>query len=672
MGVGFKIGGSATFKSTIVVTANAGESITVKHSTEPSITETKVATLGAASFTVKKKGTYNITSTDGSTASVEVTRTGQDYPVTCLWSSTITATGNSNISVTAKLGSYEVSGTTGSSGTTNTVVLTVFKKGTYTVTSADGASASAAVSTNGGNVAVDVVLLSTIAVTGNAGFSVTATHQTETSYSVTGTVGSNGTVNLSVRKLGNYTVTSSDGSSGTINVAADGGTYALTVKWSSAVTVQANPSAVVTLTLSTNSNIKYSATANSSTGVANVTVLSSGTYNISSNNGGSFGVEGNNSSVSVTGSTASARFVKINIPGSLAVGNYSTNVLTAYWTRPSSNWTGCNVRYASGSTAPANRNSGTNLATGAGNTIYLTTTAVNGYNTGSLSASTTYSFAIFSYITINGTSYWCATSRTASKATASYTGTILTKTATENWTVPTGWRTIQVFGVGGGGGGGGNAQLSRGGGGGGYTKTSGNLSVTPGQVYKVTIGAGGSAGNGGNGGGGGTTTLVLNSNGSTVFTVNGGQGGQTTAGKSSTTTSQSGGNGGSGGGAAGWSYSDYPTVNATSGAADGGSASGHTTYRTGYWNGGTGQGTTTRAWGNNNGTLYAGGGGGGRDSSTYSGGSGGSGGGGSGTSSTSTAGTNGTANTGGGGGGGSTSSNGGSGGSGIMLIKCVA
>ena len=655
MGVGFKIGGSATFKSFIVVTANAGESITVKHSTEPSITETKVATLGAASFTVKKKGTYNITSTDGSTASVEVTRTGQDYPVTCAWSSTITVTANSNMGVKAKLGSYEVTGTTASSGTTNTATLTVHKSGTYTVTSNDGASTTANASTNGGNVNAEVILLSYIAVTGNAGFTVTATHQTTTFYSVSGTLDSSGKVTLSVRKLGNYTVTSADGSSGTINVASDGGTYSLTVKWTSTVTVQANPSAVVTLTKNNNSNIKYSATANSSTGVASITVLCSGTYNITSNNGGSFGVEGNNASVAVTGSTASARFVKINIPGSLAVGNYSTNVLTAYWTRPSSNWTGCNVRYNSGSTAPANRSSGTNLATGAGNSIALTTTSVNGYNTGTLSASTTYSFAIFSYITINGTSYWCATSRTASKATASYTGTVVTVTSTQKWTVPTGWRTAQAFVVGGGGGGSSNCgspAYGGGGGGGGRTATSGNISVTPGAQVQCTIGGGG-AGKSGlrqNGAGGGSTSF------GSYVSASGGDGGYNEG-----TGWMHGGNGGSGGGGHDGGYN-----NAGSGGYDGGN--GGSSSRSG---GGTGQGTTTRAFGANNGTLYAGGGGGGAYSSS-SGGSGGSGGGGKGGSSGN--GTAGTANTGGGGGGagGNSSYLGGNGGSGVILIKCVA
>ena len=112
MGVGFKIGGSGGFKSFIVVTANVGESITIRKADDPAITQTLVATLGTATFAVKKKGTYDITSTDGATASVDVLKSNEAYNVTCAWSSTITVTANSGILVTAKLGTYTVSGTT--------------------------------------------------------------------------------------------------------------------------------------------------------------------------------------------------------------------------------------------------------------------------------------------------------------------------------------------------------------------------------------------------------------------------------------------------------------------------------------------------------------------------------------------------------------------------------
>lgn len=658
MGVGFKVGGSGVFKSFIVVTANIGESITLRNADDSTITETITATLGTATFTVKKKGTYNLTSSDGATASVEVLKTGTAYEVVVKWESVIRATANSNTLVTAKQGSYTVSGTTGSATPTDTVDLTVLKKGTYTVTSADGAFTTVNVSANGETYTADTIVLAYISVTGNAGFNVTATLG---SYSVSGTLDSTGKATLAVRQLGTYTVTSADGSSGSINVATDGGTYSITVKWTSTVTVRANPSAVITLTKNDNANIKYSATANSSTGVASITVLCKGTYNISSNNGGAYGAEGNNSSVAVTGSTASAQFVKLNIPGSLAVGNYSSNVLTAYWTRPSTNWTGCNVRYNSGTTAPANRSSGTNLATGAGNSIALTTTNVNGYNTGALSANTNYAFAIFSYITINGTTYWCTTSRTATGKTASYVGVKGTLSGSGKFTVPTGWRQMQVYLVGGGGGGG--TTNSRGGGGGGYV-TLATINVTPGTQYSYTVGSGGAGATSQNtaGSGGGTTTFGS-------YSAAGGGGGRW---QYDGGNYWSGGNGGSGGGAR--SMSTQGSSLQSSGGAGGsnGASGGSNQYDTSNhkYLGGTGQGNTTF-----DGTVYAGGGGGGGHTSSHTGGSGGTGGGGRGSSASGSAGSAGTDGTGGGGGGGwggSTYTNGGRGGNGTIVYKCTA
>lgn len=660
MGVGFKIGGVGVFKAFLVVNVNSGETITIKKSDDATITQSIVASGSSVTFTIKKKGTYNITSSDGSTASQEITNTNTSTTVNCKWSSTIKVSANSGIDVTAKLGSYTVTGTTPASGTTNTVNLTVKKKGKYTVTSSDGASTTVEVSTNGSTVNADVIVLSYIAVTGNPGFTVTATLD---NYSVSGTLNSKGAVTLSVRKLGTYTVTSADGASKTVKVAGDGGTYNVTVKWTTTVTITTNPGAVVTLTKNNDSNIVYkSGSANSSTGVATVAVLCKGTYRITTDNKATQGADGNNGTVACTASTASARYVKLNIPVSLAVGNYSSNVLTAYWTRPSSNWTGCNVRYLAGNTPPADRTSGTNLATGAGNEISLTTTKVNGYNTGTLIANTKVSFAIFSYITINNVSYWSTTSRTASGTTANYVGTTKTVTSTGNFTVPTGWRTVQAFVVGGGGGGSGTTNspyYGGGGGGGGYTKTSSNINVTPGQVIACTIGAGGSGGAGNRtwGSAGGNTSF-----GSYVSASGGGAGNY-----NSSYSGMSGGNGGSGGGGCDGGYGN-PGDGGSDGA-DGGSST--TTVGGVYGLGGTGQGTTTKAWGSSTGTLYAGGGGGGAYR-TASGASGGEGGGGAGGSTGN--GTAGTANTGGGGGGagGNSSYSGGKGGSGIILIKCVA
>jgi len=198
--------------------------------------------------------------------------------------------------------------------------------------------------------------------------------------------------------------------------------------------------------------------------------------------------------------------------------------------------------------------------------------------------------------------------------------------------------TIDAFLVGGGGGGGGysGGSQGQGGGGGGYTTTTRNISITSGTSYDIVIGAGGSGGSSeyDYGRTGGTTTAFGSS-------AAGGSGGIYGGGSNADAT-YIGGCGGSGGG--GTLYSDW----SGGGGSDGGNGEGV--------RGGKGQGTTTRAFGEANGTLYAGGGG----SFAAVGAAalpGGAGGGGNGRQS-------GTANTGGGGG-----ANGGSGGSGIVIIR---
>jgi len=228
---------------------------------------------------------------------------------------------------------------------------------------------------------------------------------------------------------------------------------------------------------------------------------------------------------------------------------------------------------------------------------------------------------------------------------------IVTFTSSGSWTVPEGISSIDVFAVGGGGGGsGGNARWDgnenvweksdgSGGGGSGYTQTIKNRLVTSGNIVTINIGAGGTQNYYGNsytnswGGTNGNNTLVLLNN-STIVTAKFGYSGN----------KQRGGNGGSGGG-----------KNAPGGSdgADGKSSSSSLTYV------GIGQHTTTRAFGEDTGTLYAGGGGG-------RGASGGAGGGGSGYSGYGASGT--------GGGGGSSGPNtgstpGGYGGSGVVLIR---
>lgn len=216
---------------------------------------------------------------------------------------------------------------------------------------------------------------------------------------------------------------------------------------------------------------------------------------------------------------------------------------------------------------------------------------------------------------------------------------------TQTYTIPAGYSKVDLFAVGGGGGGSyGTSYSGGGGGGGGYTKTVKAVSVEPGDILTISIGGGGYFYNAG-----GATSIVRN--GTVLLSTLGGKGSGNGSGTSE------GGSGGSGGGEGGVANSGF----------NGGSNGSNAQY------GGRGQGSTTRAFGEPSGTLYAGGGGGG----AYSGGQigyGGAGGGGNGgTYAGYNSASNGGANTGGGAGGkGRNTNNPGSGmtgGSGIALIR---
>lgn len=180
---------------------------------------------------------------------------------------------------------------------------------------------------------------------------------------------------------------------------------------------------------------------------------------------------------------------------------------------------------------------------------------------------------------------------------------------------------VDIFVVGGGAQGGGDRGS---GGSGGYTKTVKNQKIS--GSYQATIGAGGGTNLNPNSAGG--TTSFGN-----IVSANGGRGNCNYWGVKYDGVCD--GNGGSGGGGIG-----------CSGASDGGNG--------GCYTGTKGQGTTTRAFGESTGTLYAGGGGGYSDNMTLGGAGGGA-----------NKGQSAAANTGGGGGGGTS----GAGGSGIILIR---
>lgn len=193
---------------------------------------------------------------------------------------------------------------------------------------------------------------------------------------------------------------------------------------------------------------------------------------------------------------------------------------------------------------------------------------------------------------------------------------------------------IDVFCVGGGGGGGTRSNKNyASGGGGGYTKT-GDAVPKRKTEYKIVVGAGGEI----DADGGKSSAFGVTANGGECG-VDGGAGGA----------------GGSGGGAGGVTY------DSCYGGSDG--SDGATSSKA---SGGAGQGKTTREFGEETGTLYAGGGGGGYP---YGGNNaGGEGGGGNGSTDGGHA-TAGEVNTGGGGGGGKYGANPAAGGSGIVVIR---
>lgn len=237
--------------------------------------------------------------------------------------------------------------------------------------------------------------------------------------------------------------------------------------------------------------------------------------------------------------------------------------------------------------------------------------------------------------------------------------------------VPDGVNKIDIFVVGGGETGSlGYGKYSRNGGdggNGGQTITKLNMSVTEGAAYSVIVGTGGAPSSFGN-----------------VLTALPG--------------AVSRGSGGGAGGTNKEGEDDVGTTNAVYSAGDGGSNGAGGAATTPFYIDGdihgvmrygkAGQGTTTRAFGEASGTLYAGGGGGGRTDGVWKGGerwgTGGAGGGGTGGigkySAPNTPAGSGTPNTGGGGGGafwaGSTNRApdgiGGPGGSGVVIIRWYA
>ena len=361
---------------------------------------------------------------------------------------------------------------------------------------------------------------------------------------------------------------------------------------------------------------------------------------------------------------------------SFSAAPYGVKQVTFTWKNPAKRpFSGVIIVYKTGS-YPTSSTDGTRIYKGSGNN-----TSASGSSSATCTMpaeNTTYYFRAFSYAVKDNAEWVHATTYTA---TAKTSKSLHTFTSSGTFTVPPGVSKIDIFCVGGGGGGaGGYASLSGnwrggGGGGGGYTATVLNKAVTPGSSLTVTVGAGGSAAAANSmatGGTGGTSSV------GSLVSAKGGTGGRT--------VTQGGGTGGGTGGSGGaagpdfkkWVESVTDQMKGKSGGSNGGNGGDSFSQYSYSINGGTGQGTTTRSFGESSGTLYAGGGGSGPVFGNTRG-AGGSGGGGSGGWDSN--GAAGTANTGGGGGGGcggysgggntnnAKSSGGGAGGSGIVIIR---
>lgn len=383
---------------------------------------------------------------------------------------------------------------------------------------------------------------------------------------------------------------------------------------------------------------------------------------------------------------------------SFSAAPYGVKQVIFTWKNPAKGpFSGVIIVYKTGS-YPSSITDGTRIYKGSGSN-----SAANGSSSVTCTMpaeNTTYYFRAFSYATQNNGEWVHSTTYTASATTARSSYTF---TSSGSFTAPAG-STITAFLVGGGGGGacayecngGSGVYNGGGGGGGGYTKIT-SFSVSSATTVYVTVGSGGGglSRNLGKGAGSKTTPSRYQADdggassikyGSTIVTASGGQGGSTYS--NNANTNCIGGNGGSGGGSGGYTTGTR-SYDGWHGGSNGENPSANTYSRD--MTQATGQGATTRAFGESSGTLYAGGGGGGaaghwncnNPKTKYPGnpGSGGSGGGGSAGGTGNMDGGAGGANTGGGGGGGRSdpdlaanisgqwSGAGGNGGSGIVLIR---
>ena len=313
---------------------------------------------------------------------------------------------------------------------------------------------------------------------------------------------------------------------------------------------------------------------------------------------------------------------------------------------------------------PTNISDGTRYYKGFGNNANaagISNAIVDGFSVG-----VTYYFTAFSFTTRNN-GEWISNITKATSITIQKITQVFTQSTA--WVVPNNVYLVDLFAVGGGQAGDkgmhDSGTCAGWGGNSGKTATLYNFNVSPGGIIYINVGSGGIGGESGSftGYSGGVSNFVYNQQ--TICVAAGGD-------------RSIGGSGGGSGvytttGNAVYSVGGY-------GGTDGNDGGTNTGYKSGasprY-----GQHSTTRAFGEYNGTLYAGGGGGGggQDRDSELPGGGGGGGGGAGALATISNAASGTPGTGSGGGGGatglgfksSTTHFGGNGGSGVCLIRYI-
>lgn len=417
---------------------------------------------------------------------------------------------------------------------------------------------------------------------------------------------------------------------------------------------------------------------------------------------GTLALSGNATAAFVyTGKTFYSTDPKTKLTGTMTVNSilsfsaqaYSGRQILLKWQNPYAAtgrpFTGVNIAYSTGGYPPDGGGTwlwmgcGNNTASGGWSQVLVTLPNLN----------TTYYFNANAYVNTSNGTLWGPHLH----ATATTSGVIIkTFTASTSYTIPSGFSKMDLFVAGAGSSGSSSKYRTNGGsgGGGGYTKTVKGITISSGEVLNIAIGSGGSGTTGtistspwsnfiGNAGGISSVTR----NGTTLILAAGGTNNKST---NNTTVSMDeyGKNGGSGGGG-GSSIQDnddgkHGRMYGNAGGSDGsdGKPSRHwSSDSTAIGRAGSGQGTTTKAFGESTGALYGSGGGGSRitynvrEESVWLGTiAGGPGAGAGGTIyydnfAQNSRGTNGNANSGGGGGGSPYYMAGGNGGSGVVLIR---